>query len=820
MSEAVRGQQQFGNASVTNGSQSFQGIAHGALSMNSTHNHYAPPRPDTPLKPTVLIPFSRDKDFVNRDDILDCVHELSATQASRIALVGLGGVGKSQIAIEYAFQIRDRSPDTWVFWVHASNMSRYQQSFRGIADYLKLAGREDPQANIFQLLYNWLLSEKSGKWVLIIDNVDDASFLVESPADIRDGQANNPGSHGGKPLEQYLPHCSHGSILITSRSKDTALQLVELDSIVTVNPMSQSEAVSLANNKLKSLPKKEDIESIRSLTETLEYMPLAIVQATAYILRREPRCSIGQYLERFETSDGKKAGLLDNTGKEEKARWLRRDYEAKNSIIITWQISFDHIRKIRPSASDLLSLMSFCDRQGIPDSLIQPYIPEHDCDQHQQHAAIDSNHPSVDGESTDEATGSEFSVDDQFQEDVSTLRDYSFITITDNGSMFEMHRLVQLATRRWLETKGQQERWNHEFLYRLAVQFPPGEYENWEQCRVLLPHAKSAAAQRPKAEASLIEWASVLHKAAWYLRYLGELQAAEKMAEDGMEVRIRIRGTNHEDTINSMHRLVVIYNLQGRWEAAEKLGVEVMEASKQKFGMEDECTLDCMAALVSTYVLKGQWEMAEQLGIQVLESRKRILGEDHMSTVTSMNDLVKIWLEQGRWDAAEEPQLQVLEISKRKLGEDHPNTLVTMGNLASIWGGQGRLEAAEELQLQVLETHKRILGEDHPETLASMNNLAVTWRQQGRWHVAEILGKEVFEARKQKLGIDHPDTLLGMNNLSHMFARQGRYSEALELMRPCMPMAKKVFGPQHRWYLVFERNLEYYEGYRKVNASG
>ncbi|KAI3337989.1 hypothetical protein F4824DRAFT_460819 [Ustulina deusta] len=550
MSEAVRERQQFGNTSVTDGSQSFQGIAHGDVAMNLTQHHYAAlERPETPPKPTAVIPFNRDEDFVQRGTVLDQVHYLGGKSASRTALVGLGGVGKSQIAIEYAFQIRERSPETWVFWVHASNAARYEQSFRDIADYVKLPERRNTHSNIFQLLYNWLRSEKSKKWVLILDNVDEASFLLDRPADHGDGQRKDSGGQSIQPLASYLPHCQHGSILITTRSKHEALKLVELCNIVAVQPMSQADAVALAQNKLRKLTKQEDIESIKTLAKTLEYMPLAIVQATAYILRRDPRCSIRQYLEKFRQSDQKKASLLNY-----KDGQLRRDQEAKNSIIITWQLSFDHIRNTRPSASDLLSLMSFCDRQGIPESLLRASGKDAFIQSNQRQQSPNIDNRGNDDECTDGEIESESSADD-----ISALRDYSFISITENGLMFGMHGLVQLATRRWLEAKGQQERWKNEFISRLCAQLPTGEYENWGKSRVLLPHARSAAAHRPKVEASLREWASVLYKTAWYLRMVGQWHEAQKMAEDAMKVRIKSLGREHEETLNSMANLALTY---------------------------------------------------------------------------------------------------------------------------------------------------------------------------------------------------------------------------------------------------------------------
>ncbi|KAF2836645.1 hypothetical protein M501DRAFT_1033316 [Patellaria atrata CBS 101060] len=143
-------------------------------SVTETYNiHYK--RPETPPSPSCNVPFRRDPDFVDRGTLLDQIHEKCSTPASRIALVGFGGVGKSQLAIEHCYRTADRSPETWVFWVHASNAARVDQGYRAIADQVKLAGRKDPQADIFELVSSWLRNEKNGKWLLVLDNADDAS---------------------------------------------------------------------------------------------------------------------------------------------------------------------------------------------------------------------------------------------------------------------------------------------------------------------------------------------------------------------------------------------------------------------------------------------------------------------------------------------------------------------------------------------------------------------------------------------------------------------------------------------------------------------
>lgn len=181
------------------------------------------------------------------------------------------------------------------------------------------------------------------------------------------------------PLRSYIPHSERGSVLATTRSQDAALKLVEKRSIIAVEPMNEVQASALFRKKLEE---DEDHIAIDELAAALEYMPLAIVQAAAYIAKRAPRCSVQQYLADFRRSDRKRTTLLDS-----EAGQLRRDHEAKNSIIITCQISFDYIRETRPSAAGLLSLMSFFDRQGIPEELLraqpedksaQPERHEHD----------------------------------------------------------------------------------------------------------------------------------------------------------------------------------------------------------------------------------------------------------------------------------------------------------------------------------------------------------------------------------------------------------------------------------------------------------
>ncbi|KAF3007144.1 hypothetical protein E8E15_000324 [Penicillium rubens] len=262
--------------SFGNENRGFQiGDNHGSIHAE-IHPHE---RPETPPSPLSTVPFPRDPDFVE--------DRAGRPWRSRIALVGLGGVRKSQLAIEYSYQVRSVSPATWVFWVHASNEARFEQSFRDIADQLKLPGLRDPRANVFQLVENWLRDEKKGRWICVLDNVDDG-FLRSIPAARKDDRMEGSTNAPTKPLLDYIPRNPNGSTVITSRSREIALSMVNHKDLVEVKPMERSEALDLLQKKLDQPGGSQESQS---LVEALEFMPLAIIQAASFIRNRAPRYS-------------------------------------------------------------------------------------------------------------------------------------------------------------------------------------------------------------------------------------------------------------------------------------------------------------------------------------------------------------------------------------------------------------------------------------------------------------------------------------------------------------------------------------------------
>lgn len=249
-----------------------------------------------------------------------------------------------------------------MFWLHAGTQARVEEGFRTIAELIKLPSRKQPKADILQLVHDWLSNERNGRWVMILDSADDHNVFYNQASDdgLTDGNMRN-----ARPFATYLPQRRNGSIIATTRSKDLAFRLTgDRKNMIEVGPMVRMDALILLGKKLSSLM---DTDMAADLVQALDHVPLAISQAAAYIQARAPRSSPKKYLAEFRQSERKKSKLLQHD-----ARDLRRDGGVSNAILKTWQISFEHILSKRASAADLLSLMSFFDRQGIPEWALKP----------------------------------------------------------------------------------------------------------------------------------------------------------------------------------------------------------------------------------------------------------------------------------------------------------------------------------------------------------------------------------------------------------------------------------------------------------------
>ncbi|KAK1983101.1 hypothetical protein LZ30DRAFT_624045 [Colletotrichum cereale] len=679
-----------------------------------------------------LVPYVKNPDFIERSDLFDQIkqlfgHNRRQDQISkprlRVALHGLGGIGKTQIALAYAFWLQHIHPDQSVFWVHASNADRFRQSYSYIAQECKVPGYDNPQADVFTLVKTWLEGRDCGRWLMVIDNADDTQLFFPPPSE------NSTNPKGG--LGRFVPECSHGSVLITTRNKQVASKIVRGKSLIEIGEMSENEAHQLVHQLLHD--DEVSAEEMANLSSQLEHLPLALAQAAAFM--QENSITVSKYLELLEESDD---SLVEQLSEPFEA--VGRDSETPHALTATWIISFNQIRHQEALASDILSFASLLDRQAVPEKFIVHF----------------GNNRSKRDVSAAEVTKA-----------LGTLKAFSFISGAKDRTI-DMHRLVQLVTRKWLDNHGRLAEYVDQALEILSDKYPFGKHENRRLCRDYLPHANALLQLKAtNSQESNIQRATLLHRVAAYLIYVGQWKGAKQSVSESVALRTESLGEKHPETLNSMNNLALTYQNQGQWKEAEELQARVLDISKRVLGEEHPSTLSSMNNLAMTYQKQGRWKEAEELQVRVLEIRKRVLGEEHPDTLISINNLALIYRQyQDRWTEAEELQVRVLGISKRILGEEHPDTLISMNNLASTYQYQGQWKEAEELQVRVLEISKRVLGEEHPDTLTSMNNLAFAWKGQGRWDDALTLMEDCAGLRQKCLGAMHPHTLTSISALS------------------------------------------------------
>ena len=608
-----------------------------------------------------------------------------------------------------------------------------------------------------KLIVDWLNDKSHGQWLMILDNADDRSVFFPT-VDADTSYEISTESY----LADYIPSSSvdHGSLVITTRNSELGTDLADGDDPIAVPHFTPEEAKKLLESKVE--PKYWDIAAADTLLNVLDYIPLAITQASAYMNKK--RLHMKRYLKALSESDSNLAAYLTTELLDP-----RRLRGTPSSIFLTWKLSFDQISEEEPRAAEILSLMAFLDRQGIPERLLR--------------------------------RGEDLDVKDTNA--IGTLQAYSLITAERDDETYSMHRLVQLSTQTWLRLQGKKDMWEANALELLSGEFPPGDHENRNECNTLLPHAIAVLNYIPASDSAPISNSYQLHRASllynlgWFNWTQGRYKDAILYCEESNSIRQKILGLDDLSTLSSSDMLATTYRDQGRWKEAEVLGEQVIETRKRVLGAEHSHTLASMGNLASTYWNQGRLKEAEDLEEQVMETRKRVLGAEHPHTLQSMANLATTYADQGRWKEAEVLEVQVVETRKRVLGAEHPDTLTSMSNLALTYNDQGRWKEAEDLGVQVIETRKRVLGAEHPNTLVSMANLALTYADQGRLKEAEDLEEQVMETSQRVLGTEHPHTLSSIANLAHIFYKKGRKEQAIQLMEGAVKSSEAIIGADH-----------------------
>jgi tetratricopeptide (TPR) repeat protein len=294
------------------------------------------------------------------------------------------------------------------------------------------------------------------------------------------------------------------------------------------------------------------------LVHELGYLPLAITQAAAYISARVTRMTVPRYLALYRNDEASQSRLLD-----EESGDLRRDPGVPNSVIRTWQISFDQIKDKWPSAAELLSVLAMLDRQGIPDFLLHAIHPN----------------------------------DLDLEAALSPLEEFSLISVEKGSTRLEIHRLVQLATRRWVERYQELERWQGMAVEVVSNTFPDGDYQNWEICEALWPHAQEVLRPQFASDTSCLAKAALLYNMGWYSWMQGRYILANAQSQESLSIRERVLQGNDVEIFHSVGLLGLVLQYQGKYNEAEKRNEQALSGHKIALGAEHPSTLTSMANL-------------------------------------------------------------------------------------------------------------------------------------------------------------------------------------------------------------------------------
>jgi tetratricopeptide (TPR) repeat protein len=587
---------------------------------------------------------------------------------------------------------------------------------------------------------------------MILDNADDIDVFRRTQEE-GSPELNN----SNFPLSSYIPQSTTGSVLVTTRDKKATSWLSSgYTSIITVDLMEPEEAEQLLRfNIPEGLSTNSDLAK---LVKELDYLPLAISQAAAFISAKAIRMSVSRYLTLYLQNEQSQSRLLDQESGD-----LRRDPSVPNSVIRTWQISFDQVNRNKPQAIELLCLMAMLDRQAIPEFLLCVQYPD----------PLD------------------------LEDALAPLDEFSLITIEKDGKSFEMHRLVQIATRKWIERYSDSKRWQGGAVEVVSKAFPNGSYSNWKTCGTLSPHALQVLTYVLESSQSLLDRASLLYNLAWYNWIQGRYELAKAESQESLTIREDILPNNDMRIYTSIEMLALVLNEQGKYAEAETMNRQTLELTEAALGKTHPDTLTSMSNLALVLDKQGKYAEAEIMNRQTLELKEAVLGKTHPDTLISMSNLALVLDEQGKYAEAEIMNRQTLELKEAALGKTHPDTLTSMSNLALVLDEQGKYAEAEIMNRQTLELTEAVLGKTHPDTLISMSNLALVLDKQGKYAEAEIMNRQTLELKEAALGKTHPDTLTSVYNLAYLLQNRREYKEASVLYQRACTGYKSVLGPEH-----------------------
>jgi tetratricopeptide (TPR) repeat protein/transcriptional regulator with XRE-family HTH domain len=689
------------------------------------------------------LPYRQNPYFTGREDILTQVHAALNTMQSAVltqtqAISGLGGVGKTQIAVEYAYRYRDEY--SAVLWVDASSLDRFKDEFTSFAVLFNLPEQKEANQDVvISAVKRWLTIHTG--WLLILDNIEDLDIL-----------------------DRFVPTISGGKVLLTTRQQ----ALGTLAQSIPVDTMVEDEGILFLLRRSKMLPDMRSLSEVEQdvlkqaedIVKELDGLPLALDQAGAYI--EETQCGLSAYLNLYQRH---KIRLLNRRG--------RLPAGHPEPVTTTWSLSFQRVKAANPAAEELLYLLAFLSPELIYEETLE-----------------------TGAEELGPTLGPIISDSLSFNDIIELLLHYSLIRRHTGEHFLSIHRLVQAVLRESMNEELAQT-WAKRTVHAINQAFPEVEQSTWAVCHRCLPHALLCSLYIFEFELAFPEAARLLNKTAAYLIDHAQYNEAEPLLLQTLQILERVQSNILLDKAHTLNYLGSLYLIQGRYKEAELPLQESLHIRRQLLGPADPATAKSLAGVAQLYYEQGKYNDAEKLIKETLHIRQHKLDADHPDIAHSLGDLARLYIEQGKYTQAEDLYNQACALLEKAYGQQHLDVASLLNNLALVYRKKGEYKLAEKLYDQVLALQEEVWGDEHPDVAETLNNKARLFRAQGKYTDAEPLYKQALHIRENIFGLDHPKVAHSLYGLAKLYYSREIFQLAEENGRKALSIQKQHLGMKH-----------------------
>lgn len=698
------------------------------------------------------VPYRRNPHFTGRDDLLTLLEERfalsEASQPESIrrmalgqaqAIKGLGGIGKTQIAVEYAYRAREQGRYVHTLWVPAASEEAILSSFAALADQLPARGAQDEtdQRKLAAAVIEWL-EQCEQPWLLIFDNADELSLLTP-----------------------YLPQ--RGNVLLTTQASAAG----SFASTIEVDAMSLMEGTRFLLRRAQRLDtaSEEEVNEAGNIVVALAQFPLALDQAGAYI--EESGCSLRDYLHLYQ--------------QHRSAFLARRGIQATQypeSVATTWSLSFQRIEQVNPAAAELLRLCAFLAPDHIPEELLFSGAPY--WSPMLQHVVADRL---------------------AFNQMLEALLRFSLVKRLAEDHLLSIHRLVQVVQMEMMEHE-EQRRWVERVVCALNVIFPRDPREHiavWPLCQRYLEQAQACALLIQHYHLQLPEAAELLDRVGIYLSERALYSVAEFLFREALHVWEQQAQPDHARIASSLGNLGDIYRERGEYREAESLYQLAISLYEQFVGQADDQAAHLFQRLAIIFLRQGKYAEAEPLYQRALSVWEQQLGPEHPYVANVLTNLANLYSRQEKYRQAVALHLRALRIREQQLGQMHPQLAASLHGLAYAYHRQGRYAQAEPLYQRALQLREQQLGERHPDLFDPLNDLAHLFLQQERYEQAKMYYQRALSILEKQVGPEqtHPDMVSSLHGLARVYAAQRKQKEAFRFFQRALRICKQQMAPEH-----------------------